>query len=418
MSGVLRDAYLGINQTPIFLRKNLEIVAEIPKNIYHVTQFFFNRNAPPKLQKHKDKKRFQKYIPYKRNALLVLPRYDHSISRSVVDIVDLNDFKVIHTYRHDIAAMNDQILITKKFSNIHRDNNQTRFLYFHPLIFEDGSLISIYGPLYKIDLCSNLQWIKYEKKFHHSLTIDHDGNIWIPGYMDPKSKYIEKHLNIQNEDSIIKINTEGKILYEKSVFEILIKNKLLDDNIFKQGIDPLHLNSIEPALSDTEYWKKGDVFLSLRNQSKIIHYRPGTDQVISNITGPFAQQHDIQIISDQEIAIFNNNNFVVDNEYSQIIIYNFETHKFRTLFNDQLGKNNFKTYTQGLSHIFKDNALMVEEQEHGRILLFNNEGEKEWEFVNKDKNGYIGEVSWSRVIEDETFIKLFKSSVESKKCIN
>ena len=33
---------------------------------------------------------------------------------------------------------------------------------------------------------------------------------------------------------------------------------------------------------------------------------------------------------------------------------------------------------------------MVEEQNHGRIILFNNRGEKEWEFVNKDKNGDIG----------------------------
>ena len=420
VSGVLRDAYLAKNRTPEFLRKNLTIVAEFPVNIYHVANFFLNKNAPPKLQKHKDKKRLQKYIPFKRNALLVLPRYDHSISRSVVDIIDLNNFKVIHSYRHDIGAMNDKIPITKKFSDLHFDNSPTRFLYFHPLIFENGSLISMYlnGPIYKIDLCSNLQLINYERKFHHSLEIDHEGNIFAGGYMDTQSKYIKKHSVIEDEDSIIKINTDGKILYEKSVFELLIENKLLDVNIFTQGWDPFHLNYIEPALSDTKYWKKGDIFLSLRNQSKIIQYRPRTNQVISNLTGPFAQQHDIQIISDKEIAIFNNNNFIVDNEYSQIIIYNFETNTFRTLFNDQLQEENFKTHQQGLSHIFKDGALLVEEQTHGRIILFNSKGEKEWVFVNKDKNGDIGHVSWSRVIEDEIFIEKFKSMVENKKCLN
>ena len=61
---------------------------------------------------------------------------------------------------------------------------------------------------------------------------------------------------------------------------------------------------------------------------------------------------------------------------------------------------------------------MVEEQDHGRIILFNNKGEKEWEFVNKDKNGDIGIVSWSRVIEDELFIEKFKSLVKNKKCLN
>ena len=61
---------------------------------------------------------------------------------------------------------------------------------------------------------------------------------------------------------------------------------------------------------------------------------------------------------------------------------------------------------------------MVEEQYHGRIILFNNQGEKEWEFVNKDKNGDIGNVNWSRIIEDELFIEQFKSLVENKKCTN
>ena len=61
---------------------------------------------------------------------------------------------------------------------------------------------------------------------------------------------------------------------------------------------------------------------------------------------------------------------------------------------------------------------MVEEQNHGRIILFNNKGQKEWEFVNKDKNGDIGEVKWSRIIEDQSFIEKFNSLVENKKCIN
>ena len=61
---------------------------------------------------------------------------------------------------------------------------------------------------------------------------------------------------------------------------------------------------------------------------------------------------------------------------------------------------------------------MVEETLHGRIILFNNRGEKEWEFVNKDKNGDIGRVTWSRVIEDELFIEKFKSLVKNKTCLS
>ena len=50
--------------------------------------------------------------------------------------------------------------------------------------------------------------------------------------------------------------------------------------------------------------------------------------------------------------------------------------------------------------------------------MFNNKGEKEWEFVNKDKNGDIGFVSWSRIIEDEELIYKIKDDIKNKKCLN
>ena len=408
-----------------FLQKPVMLIAKVPINVRNLIKHrTLNPNKPPILKKHKDKKRFEQFIENKRNALLVLPRYEHSLSRSVVDIVDLNNFEVIHSYKHDIDEMNDQVTNTKEFLRLKIDQSPIRFRYYHPLLFEDGSLTSIYGPVFKIDFCSNLQWINQEERFHHSQMLDHDGNIWIGGSMNPKSQYVKKY-SIQSfsDDSIIKINTDGKILFNKSVTEILIENNIVADNFalttsLSNELDPIHLNDIEPAFNDTEYWQQGDVFISINAQSSIIHYRPSANKVINYITGPFAMQHDVDIISDKEISIFNNNNFFVDNKHSEVLIYNFETKKFRKLFNDQLQKENFKTFTQGLSHTFKDGSLMIEEQNHGRIILLNNKGEKEWEFVNKDKNGDIGYVNWSRVIEDQLFIEKFKSLVKNKKCLN
>ena len=428
ISAVLRDSFLEKNRTPEFLRKNFVMVSEIPSNVVKLLAHLKGDhiNAPPKLIKHKDKKRFEKFNSNKRNVLLILPRYDHSIGRSVVDVVDLINFKTIHTYKHDIAEMNAKVQNAQEFPRINIDNHPARFRYFHPLILEDGSIISegLYSVLHKIDFCSNLLWINDEETFHHSKMLDHDGNIWVSGRMKPQSQYIKKYsLKDFSDDSIIKINKDGKILFNKSVSEILIENKIEPENfalkLYLSGvIDPIHLNDIEPAMNDTQYWNKGDVFLSPRHQSAIIHYRPSTNKVINYITGPFAQQHDVDIISDSEISIFDNNNFVVNNEHSEVLIYNFKNKKFRKLFNTQLKKENFKTISGGLHHILKDGALMVEEQNHGRILLFDNKGEKEWEFVNKDKNGDIGDVNWFRVIEDEIFIKKFKLLTRSKKCIN
>ena len=426
--GFLRHHYMGGEKF-----KNLQNIAiffaEIPITIYDMINYktlniYKVKNAPHILVKHKEKKRFSQLIPNKRNAIMILPRYDHDLNRSVVDIIDLNDFKVLHTYKHNILEVNDKITNIDEFPRIKIDSSPVRFQYYHPLIFEDGSLTSFSNnaPLFKIDFCSNLIWINDTEQFHHSQNIDNDGNIWVPGRMNPKSKYVKQY-EIKNyaDDAIFKISPDGKILYSKSVTEILIENKIVFknfalNNVLEKYIDPIHLNYIEPALNDSAYWKKGDVFLSLKHQSSIIHYRPSNNKVINYIIGPFAHQHDVDIISNKEISIFNNNNFLVNNEYSEILIYNFETKKFRKLFNNQLREEVFKTKNQGLHHILNDGALMVEEQNHGRIMLFNNKGEKEWEYINKSSNGNIGYIWWSRIIEDEKFIESYKSLLKNKEC--
>ena len=409
------------------LQKVAVFFAEIPMNVRDMIEHrTLNLNSPPKLKKHKDKKRFNQFIKNKRNALLILPRYSHNQNRSLVDIIDMNNFEVIHTYKHDISSMNDKVKNIEEFSPMNIDNAPVRFRYWHPLMLDDGSLISFgfNAPIFKIDFCSNLEWLNDEEMFHHSINIDHENNIWAGGKKNPKSKNLNEYaIKGFSDDSIIKINVDGKILYNKSVIEILIDNKIFPENFaFTQKLlnesDPIHLNDVEPALNNSEYWKKGDVFLSARHLSAIIHYRPSTNEVINYIIGPFSEQHDVDIISNKEISIFNNNSSFIENKFSEVVIYNFETRKFSKLFNSQLQKNSFKTHSEGLSHIFKDGALMVEEQNHGRIILFNNKGEKEWELVNKDKDGNIGLISWSRIIENSIFINKFKSLVKDRKCTN
>ncbi len=406
------------------LQKIANLLASIPLHtIVMIENKSLNLNKPAILKRHKNKKRFQKFIDTERSGLLVLPRYVNDLNRSVVDIVDLKDFKVIHTYKHDVDHMNDQVINKAEFPRLKIDGALIRFQYFNPIILENGSLISqASGPLFKIDFCSKLKWLNDQEVFHHSISVDSEKNIWVPSRMSPHSKNVESY-EIKNfyDDSITKLNLDGKILYQKSVIEILIENKILPENYavtmaLANHLDPIHLNDIEPALTDTKYWKKGDVFLSIRTLSSIIHFRPSSNKIINYITGPFAMQHDVDFVSDKEISIFNNNNFPIESDYSEVLIYNFETKTFRKLFDDQLKKENFKTYSQGELQILNDGSLMVEEQNHGRIIFFNNQGEKEWEFVNKDLKGDINRITWSSIIEDEIFIKNFKLLLKNKKC--
>lgn len=120
-------------------------------------------------------------------------------------------------------------------------------------------------------------------RFHHSIETDAEGNIWVPSHMYPQSLPIEKvGRNIIEEkgyydDGIVKVSPEGEILFEKSVSQIFIDNRLeyllfssVGDWDSYFDIDPIHLNDIQPVDFDGKFWKQGDVFLSPRNQSMII----------------------------------------------------------------------------------------------------------------------------------------------------
>ena len=123
----------------------------------------------------------------------------------------------------------------------------------------------------------------------------------------------------------------GEILYKKSLVDILTENNL--SNLISNsyiGEDPIHLNDIEPILNDSKYWKKGDLFLSMRNISLVALYRPSTNKILWHSFGPWRHQHDVDIIGNSKIAVFNNNTNLelkLVNENSNIISYDFETKK-------------------------------------------------------------------------------------------
>ena len=161
------------------------------------------------------------------------------------------------------------------------------------------------------------------------------------------------------------------------------------------AIDPTHLNDIQPVMKDGEYWKRGDLFLSLRNQSTIMLYRPSIDQVIWYKHGPWVGQHDVDIISDYEISIYNNNvkTGLNENFINDIIIYNFKTNETYSPFNSSFIKHDIRTSGGGLHELINDNEVVVEETWEGRLIHINNNGNLLWQFINKgqdNKHYYYG----------------------------
>ena len=145
-------------------------------------------------------------------------------------------------------------------------------------------------------------------------------------------------------------------------------------------------------------------------------------KIINIIHGPFFNQHDVDVINDEEISIFNNNRRIYGLENAEIIIYNFRTKKFRKHLESQLKEKNIKTTYEGLHTILPNFQTYVESNQDGIILSFDENEKEKWRFTNDDNEKQkLYAINWSRIMFDTQQLKKVSKLEEiklSKKCIN
>ena len=151
----------------------------------------------------------------------------------------------------------------------------------------------------------------------------------------------------------------------------------------------------------------------------VILYRPETNKIIKIIEGSFLNQHDVDILDDKTISIYNNNilynsknqSIIINNE---IVIYHFDTNNFSKKFEDTFKNLKINTTTHGLVDFLDDGSAIVEDRNNGRIFYLNNNGEVIWEFNNINKKKQIYRLFWARIISSEQANKI-KQIIKKKK---
>jgi len=357
---------------------------------------------------------------------LLVSVWDDQISQSIVKLVQINDGKLLFQWTPDINLLNQQFNLTKTYqikNNLTKSTTRLR----HPFLMNDGSLIFNNGCIYKIDKNSKLVWLN-TRPSHHSIEQDSDGNFWICGYNSFPANSEKYQIR---DDAIQKISAiDGKILFEKSVFEILMENgygkshffinpEVTTDNTY---LDYIHLNDVQPVLTGSKYWKKGDLFLSLRHQNLVLLYRPSTNQILWSQTGPWLHQHNVDVLDSTRIGIFGND--VIDakfpNEKDRLInghnteyIFDFSKNECSTPYDAFFNSADIGTYTEGRSRILSNGDIFVEETNRGRII-YGNHTEEIWSYVERINENKLSLLSWSRYITEEEFKKLTFLNQENK----
>ncbi len=136
---------------------------------------------------------------------------------------------------------------------------------------------------------------------------------------------------------------------------------------------------------------------------------------VHNHTGDWYGQHDVDILDDHRISVFNNNaaqiwRIIADND---VLIYDFETGEISAPWHDALKKNQVRTVMEGLAQVLPGNDLFVEEQNFGRILRLTEAGDVVWEYVNRARMGRVFRVGWSRLLTAEEAAPMLKSIAQA-----
>ena len=146
----------------------------------------------------------------------------------------------------------------------------------------------------------------------------------------------------------------------------------------------------------------------------VLLYRPETNEIIWKGTGKFYHQHDVDILDDSRISIFDNNSKdffngdVVDGN-NRVVIYDFETTEYSYYLNESLINEDVRTITEGRSQILPNGDLFIEETNYGRTLYYNANESLKHEFINRADNGQLYFLCWSRILyTDNDLAKVHK----------
>ncbi len=341
---------------------------------------------------------------------LLLAGLDNELNEHSVKLIRLSDGGMVHRWRlnYDVIFKN-----TPRSAGSYILPNKMRCRMLHPFLLNDGSIIFNVqaGPLVRIDSCSRHIWTN-NRHFHHSLERDSEGNIWAPTVIYPSSYENKKFYAKHTDDAIAKLNPEGEVLKVWSLTKILERNGYagLLFGVRKYEKDLLHLNDITPALKDGEFWKKGDLLLSIRHISSIALYRPSNDKIIWLQTGPWLNQHDANFLDDTKISIFGNDlirdiGLFNENNISNVYIYDFKTQKIEMPYTDIITQVAMRSPEEARSKVLPNGDVFIEETMRGRLLRLS-PNQVRWSYVNRYNQNKIGLISWSRYLEAKEVEKI------------
>lgn len=319
----------------------------------------------------------------------------------IVRVIDMNG-DIVHSWTTDwfelwpnpdhIPRTDEWYPIEQPGTNIHGAQ-----------LLDNGDLVFNFEHLglIKLDVCGDVVW-RLPYRTHHSIYLDEHGSLWVSGniHHTASEDLFPGHAPDFIEPTVLEISTDGEILTEISLMEVLIANEMegllymsSSDNVSAspQG-DTLHLNDVEtfPSTMEEGTFQAGDIMVSLRNINTVFVFRQPDMEIVQLSMGDFVWQHDPDFVDGNTISIFNN--FEDGFRESSIIVQSFSDEQ-STVYYEGDEEHPFYTNIMGKHQSLPNGNMLITEATKGRAFEIDPDGNIVWEYLNILDSGHIGLVT-------------------------
>jgi hypothetical protein len=304
-------------------------------------------------------------------------------------------------------------------------NRPVEGMYLHGMeLLDDGSLVANFEhqSTFRVDACGNVLW-KLDNLGHHSVHLANDGTLWVSAEdrVSGEQARFPNHVAPIRSWTLQNISLDGVVLESILVIDVLRKSGL-EGLLYLSGQqngapivtgDTLHLNDVEtfPEGLQSEFFRPGDLLISLRNINAIMVLDRETHIVKYLSIGGFVRQHDPDFIAGDRISVFDNRSFTLADEAgppsSRIVEIAVGSGDLTTVL-DGRGKEPFFSEIMGVHQRLENGNILVVPSGEGRVLEFTASGDLAWRYDNRVEPRLNRRVYMARVLPlqmNEAFFK-------------
>ena len=221
------------------------------------------------------------------------------------------------TVRHEWRARFDEVWSNGAPQVISAGNPDTvrwHGVHLYPngdlLLNFEGSHFPYGAGLARLDKDSRVVW-KVDANTHHDVFVAEDDSVWVPAmtYRTEQMQGLPRNKTWYYEDTVLHVSAEGEVLERISILEALKGAPgLLPDRI--ESYDFTHLNNVEVVTAafaaQVPGFETGDILVSLRDLDALVLIDKDTHLAKWALVGPFAGQHDPDLLPNGHILLYDN----------------------------------------------------------------------------------------------------------------